>query len=169
MILSISDHAMRRYAESNPQYYSHLPAHVSICLTLEAARKARKVVKSIMKSLVSSERVGLTDKKAFWKWMKHGSTKDIFFKTGNSSVFVIVDEGHRHAMVTFTVPPKDNRKNFVYDSFVDPRGSVYMKDITEIVLPWTLVKGVAYEADLEILYQKKVPVRFGYEPKKEVS
>lgn len=162
--LWITDHALRRFAELFPDHAQNLPKHLSHLLGVDGERKFRKALKAVLRIIPNTTRVTLPANKQWGKFLKHGVQKDLLLCAKDWTTFVIVQEGFKHHVVTITRPPKEKRDAETDDSVENPSGSLYMKSLSGIVVPYALADGVTapnnglvgpmYNFQIQIYYGK---------------
>jgi hypothetical protein len=159
--LWLTDHALRRFAELFLDHSGNLPKHVSHILDLDGARRARRILKAVVKILPNTTRVTLPANKQWGKFMKHGAEDQMLLCAKDWTTFVIVREALNHTVVTITRPPKGKRDAEIDDSIPNPSGAVYLKDVSSIVLPYTLKSGLPDQGMSTPMWKFHIPVYFG--------
>ncbi len=157
--LQFSAHSLQRFAEFRSNYQEAIP-NPGATLTTDGAKILTAALKSIMKHWLEAEKVLMTEKTAFWKWMKHGVKNEIYYRTKEYMVWVIVPDGNVHKVVTCTVPPKENRDDTV-DEVNNKYGAAYLGQVCRIVVPWRLTKGVQFHGSVRAGYANDLPILFG--------
>ena len=162
-LLRITHHTLARFTELFPAYKMHLPpSGVEYPLNIDSAKKIRKMMKSLFKIFVNAKRILLPFKTVKGKFFKHGTTECYYFKSPDGILFTVIREKDTDIMVTCGRPPKERQKEHTTDPMApsDPSGCGYLKDITEITVPYTLREWTDYDPSFELIRDLIHPVRF---------
>jgi len=171
-ILHIAHHTFKRFTELFPAYQEHLPSGgAQYPINVEAAKKVRKMMKTLFKTFLKTKRIILPFKTVMGKFRKHGAVDCLYFKSPDGIVFTLIREKGKDIMVTCGRPPKERQKEHEPDPSAppDPTGQNYLKDVTGISVPYLLREWNDYDPSFELIPGLAHPVRFRKEGEPEES
>lgn len=167
MMLSITDHALRRFIEHNNGWNLNIPKHHQICLDLAMAKKLRTSVMTFLGVFAHAQKSVPPENYFMGKFLKHGVTDNRFFQLNGGLCYVIVHEPKVATIVTVAKSDPQKSKPWPIDTSIpNPYGAIYLKGIDSVGVPYDLKIGTEYAPLIKVLRTVNVPLKFGVRGKR---